>query len=295
MTYSIVARDPVTGELAVAVQSHYFSVGRVCPWARAGVGAVATQAMVDPGYGPLALSLLEGGKSPEAALRGLTAADPGQAERQVAILDADGNVATHTGERTIPEAGHRTGEGWSVQANMMLRNTVWDAMAAAFASSEGHVVERILAAFDAAEEEGGDVRGKQSSALLVVRGKRASVPGLDRTWDIRVEDHPEPVAELRRLVGLKRAYEGRAREGPVDIAALGRDLDEAAAASGGNPELAFWAGVSLAAAGRVDDARIFLERAYAVHPGWAELLKRLPATGRLPDDADLLRRLLPES
>ena len=293
MTYSIVARDATTGELAVAVQSHYFSVGSVCPWARSGIGAVATQSMVDPAYGPLALELLAAGKTPEDTLRGLTAGDPGQDSRQVAVVDASGRVAAHTGDRCIPDAGHRVGDGYSVQANMMRHSTVWDAMAEAFEGSDGDLVERILVAFEAAEAEGGDIRGSQSAALLVVGGERASVPGLDRVWDIRVEDHPEPVAELRRLVEMKRAYNGR-RSAAFDLEEAIRDLDAFAERSRSNPELAFWTGLALAAAGKVDDAKPLLQRAFAVDDGWAELLRRLPAVGRFPDDPELLARLLSE-
>ncbi len=291
MTYSIVARDAETGELAIAVQSHFFSVGRVCPWARAGIGAVATQSMVDPAYGPLALDLLAAGKSPEDALRGLVASDPGEASRQVAVIDAQGRVAAHTGSSCIPDAGHRIGDGYSVQANMMRNPTVWDAMAEAYESTEGHVVDRILAAFDAAEREGGDIRGRQSAALLVVGGVRASVPGLDRTWDLRVEDHPEPVDELRRLVHLKRAYEVSRRAHDLDAAVS--EFDELDRISRANPELAFWTGVALASAGQVDQARPFLDRAFAAHDGWAELILRLRTVGRFPDDDELLAQILP--
>ena len=291
MTYSIVARDPETGELAVAVQSHFFSVGRVCPWARAGIGAVATQSMVDPAYGPLALDLLAAGKSPQDALRGLTASDAAEASRQVAVIDASGAVAAHTGTGCIPDAGHHVGENYSVQANMMRNPTVWDAMASAFESAEGDLVDRILAAFDAAEAEGGDIRGRQSAALLVVGGERNSVPGLDRTWDLRVEDHAEPVEELRRLVRLKRAYEVTRRAHDLDEAV--REFDELDRVNRANPELAFWTGVALASAGQVDQARQFLDRAFAAHDGWAELLRRLRTVGRFPDDDELLAQLLP--
>jgi len=293
VTYSIVARDPKTGELAVAVQSHFFSVGRVCPWARAGIGVVATQSMVDPAYGPLALDLLAAGKSPQDALKGLTASDSEEASRQVAVLDAAGNVATHTGTGCIPDAGHHLGDNYSVQANMMRNPTVWDAMAEAFEAADGDIVDRILASFDAAEAEGGDIRGRQSAALMVVGGERRSVPGLDLTWDLRVEDHADPVAELRRLVALKRAYEGGARGADVDE--MLRNFDELDALNRANPELAFWTGVALATAGQVDQARKFLDRAYAAHDGWAELILRLRTVGRFPDDEELLAQILPST
>jgi uncharacterized Ntn-hydrolase superfamily protein len=273
MTYSIVARDAETGELGVAVQSHYFSVGSVVPWLEAGVGAVATQSMVEVSYGPLALELLKAGRSPEETLRGLTAADAGQDRRQVAVVDATGRVAVHTGTRCIAEAGHVTGDGFSAQANMMTKPTVPDAMAAAFTTATGPLAERLLDALDAAEAEGGDIRGRQSAAIAIVSGQLGTTPW-DRVMDVRVEDAAEPLVELRRLVGLKRAYTGHG-----DASALGP-----------NPELTFWQGVTLAAAGQVDEALPLLRQAYAAGPGWSELLRRLPASGLFPDDPDLLER-----
>ena len=276
MTYSIVARDRETGQLGVAVQSHFFAVGPVVPWARSGIGAVATQATVDISYGPDLLDLLAGGREPGDALRELVAADPGGAHRQVAVVDAAGRVATHTGERCIAEAGHRTGDGWSVQANMMTRPTVPDAMAEAFAAAEGELPFRLLAALDAAEAEGGDIRGRQSAALVVVAGT-TDVPHWDNVYDVRVDDHPEPLAELRRLVQIRRAYRTAAADDP---------------AMGDNPELRFWTALHVATAGgRPDEARAMLDRIYAVDDRWRELVRRLPASGQLPDDADLLATL----
>jgi len=277
MTYSIAARDAETGDLGVAVQSHYFSVGSVVPWLEAGVGAVATQSMVEVSYGPLGLELLKAGRSPEEALRGLVAADPGEDRRQVAIVDATGRVAVHTGARCIAEAGHVTGDGFSVQANMMTKPTVPDAMATAFMAATGSLAERMLDALDAAEAEGGDIRGRQSAALVVVGGQVGTKPW-ERTMDVRVEDAPEPLAELRRLVALKRAYIGQASPSTL----------------GPNPELIFWQGVTLATAGQVDEAMPLLRQAYAAGPGWAELLRRLPACGLFPDDAEIIERLTAE-
>ena len=277
MTYSIVARDAETGELGVAVQSHYFSVGSVVPWLEAGVGAVATQSMVEVTYGPLGLELLKAGRSPEEALRGLVAADPGEDRRQVAIVDATGRVAVHTGVRCIAEAGHVTGDGFSVQANMMTKPTVPDAMATAFMAATGSLAERMLDALDAAEADGGDIRGRQSAALVVVGGQVGTKPW-ERIMDVRVEDAPEPLVELRRLIGLKRAYIGQA---PPETL-------------GPNPELVFWQGVTLATAGQVDEALPLLRQAYAAGSGWAELLRRLPACGLFPDDAELIERLTAE-
>lgn len=274
MTYSIVARDPTTGALGVAVQSHYFSTGGIVPWAAPGVGAVATQSMAEVSYGPLGLALLAAGRSPEETLRALTAADAGAASRQVAIVDGAGRVAVHTGEACIAEASHRVGAGFSVQSNMMERTTVPDAMAAAFESADGPLPERLLAALDAAEAEGGDIRGRQSAAMVVVPGDRAAPPWT-RLVDLRVEDAADPLAELRRLLAMRRAYETMT-PGP---------------AMGDNPELAFWRGVMLGAVGQEDEAREWLGQAYAVDARWRELLRRLPAAGRFPDDPDLVARL----
>jgi uncharacterized Ntn-hydrolase superfamily protein len=275
VTYSIVARDAATGELGVAVQSHYFGVGPVVPWLRPGVGAVATQAMVEVSYGPRLLELLGAGQAPADALAELTAADEAAATRQVAVVDATGAVATHTGERCIAEAGHRTGDGWSVQANMMTAPTVPDAMAEAFAATEGELAFRLLAALDAAEAEGGDIRGRQSAALVVVGGD-AALPPWDRVYDVRVDDDPQPLVELRRLAEVRRAY----RTVAVDDPALR-----------GNPELRFWTALQLAATGQVDEARTMLDAIYELDDRWRELVRRLPASGNLPDDPDLIAAL----
>ncbi|MEP0547471.1 MAG: DUF1028 domain-containing protein [Rhodothermales bacterium] len=298
-TYSIVARDAATGQLGVAVQSHWFSVGSIVPWAEAGVGAVATQSFVEPAYGPLGLELMRMGRSAQQALDALTSTDEGEAVRQVAFVDADGNVAVHTGSNAIAAAGHRTGDGYSVQANMMENATVWDAMAEAYERSEGDLAERLLAALEAAQAEGGDIRGKQSAALVVVRAESTGKPWLDRVFDLRIEDHPEPIAELRRLVGLQRAYQHlnagdeHVTQGDIEAAmasyAAAMELvrDETT-----NGEAPFWVGITLASIGRVEEALPYLARAYAQDVRWAELVARLPAAGLLPDDAGLLQRLV---
>ncbi len=298
-TYSIVARDAATGQLGVAVQSHWFSVGSIVPWAEAGVGAVATQSFVEPAYGPLGLELMRMGRSAQQALDALTSTDEGEAVRQVAFVDADGNVAVHTGSQAIQAAGHRTGDGYSVQANMMENATVWDAMAEAYERSEGDLAERLLAALEAAQAEGGDIRGKQSAALIVVRAESTGKPWLDRVFDLRIEDHPEPVAELRRLVELQRAYQHlnagdeHVTEGNIEAAmasytaAMELVRDETT-----NGEAPFWVGITLASIGRVEEALPYLARAYAQDVRWAELVARLPAAGLLPDDAGLVQRLV---
>ena len=280
MTYSIVARDPDTGELGVAVQSHWFSVGSLVTWARPGIGAVATQANVDPGYGPRALDLLAAGTPAPAALAELVAADPGRESRQVAVVDAAGRVAAHTGTTCMAFAGHVTADGVSCQANIMASATVWPAMLEAFtaAAAAGSLTGRLLAALDAAEREGGDLRGRQSAAILVVppEGERWRA-----TVSLRVEDHPDPLPELRRLVDLQAAY---ARAGAADeLQGSGRHDEaarlyaEASERAPGNHELLFWAGLGTAQAGDLDAGVAQVQAAIALQPSWRELLGRLPA------------------
>jgi len=295
-TYSIVARDAATGELGVAVQSHWFSVGSIVSWAEAGVGAVATQSFIDPSYGPLALDLLRAGRSAPETLAGLLAADSGRDVRQVAVVDAGGRVAAHTGTHCIAAAGHATGDGFSVQANLMDNDTVWPAMHAAFAKAQGDLADRLLAALDAAQAAGGDIRGKQSAALLVVRGTATGRPWVDRRFDLRIEDHSEPLVEMRRLLRLARAYE-RSNRGD-EMATLqrwdeaGREYAAAAALAPEIAELPFWHAAALATAGRFDEARPLFADVFAREPRWRDLVPRLPAAGLLPDDAALVAKIV---
>lgn len=295
-TYSIVARDPETGELGVAVQSHWFSVGSTVPWAEAGVGAVATQSFVDPSYGKLGLDLMRAGRGAPEALAGLLAADTASQVRQVAMVDAQGHVAAHTGDKCITAAGHIVGEGFSVQANMMEKDTVWPAMAKAFREAKGDLAERMLVALEAAEAQGGDIRGRQSAALIVVSGKASGRPWADRKFDLRVDDNAAPLKELRRLVTLQRAY-NLMNEG--DLAIEHKDTDaalkaysSAEALAPGNAEMVFWHAVSLVNVGKVDEAVPLLQKTYKADARWKELLKRLPRSGLLPDDPKLLAKLL---
>jgi uncharacterized Ntn-hydrolase superfamily protein len=278
-TYSIVARDPETGELGAAVQSHWFSVGSLCTWARPGVGAVATQSVVEPAYGPRALDLMADGSSAADALSELLAADELAAVRQVGVVDAEGRVAVHTGAECIPCAGDAAGPYWSCQANMMASETVPAAMSAAFERSSGDLAERLMLALEAAEGEGGDVRGRQSAAIIVVAAD-------GEPWQMRVqlhvEDHQEPLAELRRLLVLHRAYEmaGRAdallaSERPAEAGPLYRQAAELAPES---DELLFWSGLALAHTGDVDTGVDAVRRAIDKHAGWGVLLDRLSPT-----------------
>jgi uncharacterized Ntn-hydrolase superfamily protein len=294
-TYSIVARDARTGELGVAVQSHWFSVGPIVPWAQAGVGAVATQSFVKVSYGPDGLLRMAAGEAPADALAALLGQDDGRDVRQVAMIDAQGRVAAHTGARCIAAAGHATGEDFSVQANLMERDTVWPAMAAAFRSAQGPLAERMLAALAAAEAEGGDIRGRQSAALLVVSGTPTGLAWEGRLVDLRVEDHHDPLVELARLLRLHRAYDhmnvGDVHMEHGDVEAAVGAYGDALALAPEVHEIAFWSGITLASVGRADEALPLLGRAYAGEPRLRELVRRLPASGLLPDDEALIARL----
>lgn len=294
-TYSIVARDPATGQMGVAVQSHWYSVGPIVPWAEAGVGAIATQSFVDPSYGHLGLQLMKSGKSAPDALKALLASDAQEAVRQVAMVDAQGRVAAHTGKSCIAMAGDHVGTGYSTQANMMLKNTVWDAMARAYESAQGDLADRLLAALEAAEREGGDIRGRQSAAIVVVSATNTGRPWVDRVVDLRVEDNPAPVAELRRLVTLKRAYAHMDRGDELmaikDTDGALREYGTAERLVPDNLEMVFWHAVALVNVGRVDESIPLFARVFAKEPNWSELLGRLPASGLLPDDPKLVEQI----
>ncbi|HXG91525.1 MAG TPA: DUF1028 domain-containing protein [Blastocatellia bacterium] len=294
-TFSIVARDPATGELGVAVQSHWFSVGSIVAWAEAGVGAVATQSFVDPSYGKLGLDLMRAGRSAPDALKALLAGDEGRDVRQVAMIDAKGRVAAHTGAKDIPEAGHIVGNNFSVQANLMLNDKVWPAMARAFEDTKGDLAERMLAALEAAQEAGGDIRGKQSAALIVVSGKPTGRPWADRVFDLRIDDHPEPLKELRRLVTLQRAYNHmNAGDAAVERGDNERALAEYGAAARLVPdsaEMVYWHAVALVNMGRVDESLPLFKRVFAMDKNWVTLTPRLAKVGLIPDDQKLIERI----
>jgi uncharacterized Ntn-hydrolase superfamily protein len=279
VTYSIVARDPDSGEFGVAVQSHYFSVGPAVPWAQPGVGAVATQAMVDISYGPKGLALMAAGTNASEALARLLAEDPGRESRQVAFVDARGGVAAHTGAKCIVHAGHITSQVVSCQANIMAAPEVWPAMLDAYEASRGReetMAWRLLAAMDAAEALGGDVRGRQSAAILVV-------PGEGEPWarevDLRVEDHPDPLIEMRRLLVMQEAYAIASRGDDALVAGhqteAGELFNAALTMLPDSHELKFWAGVSLAHAGQTERGAALVQEAIGAQSGWAWLLPQL--------------------
>ena len=295
-TYSIVARDPETGEMGVAVQSHWFSVGALCPWAEAGVGAIATQSFVNVAFGPDGLAMLKAGKTAGEVVDELVSADEGREVRQLAVVDAQGNVAAHTGGKCVPDAGHLVGDQFSVQANLMLNDQVWPAMAQAFQGASAPLAERLVMALAAAQEAGGDIRGKQSAALLVVRAESTGKVWEDRLVDLRVEDHADPIAELKRLLRVHRAY-GHMNRG--DLAIEKGDVEGALKAYRTaeimfphNLEMQYWHAVSLANLGRVDDALPMFRAIFSQDANWHTLTGRLPGVGLLSvGDADLERIL----
>jgi len=294
-TYSIVARDPATGELGVAVQSHWFSVGAVVPWAEAGVGAIATQSFVDPAYGKLGLDLMRAGKGAPDALRSLVAGDEGRDVRQVAMIDSRGNVTAHTGAKCIEAAGHFVGKDYSVQANLMLNDKVWPAMSRAFETTKGDLAERMMAALEAAQEAGGDIRGKQSAALVVVAGKSSGKTWADRIFDLRVDDHAEPLKELRRLLMLGRAYN---HMNAGDLAVERKDneaaLVEYAVAEKlvpDNAEMIYWHAVALVNMNRVEESLPLFRKVFAMDHSWVTLTPRLVKSGLVPNDEKLITRI----
>ncbi len=278
-TYSIVARDSVTGDMGVAVQSHWFSVGSVVSYGKAGVGVVATQSLVNPSYGPKGLALMEQGLSPQQALDALLANDKGEMYRQVAFLDVNGKVATHTGALCIDEAGHKQGKNFSVQANMMLNNTVWEAMAKAFENTKGTLSQRILATLKAAEGEKGDIRGKQSASILIVKGQATGSKWEDTIMDLRVEDHENPLEELDRLMQIHKAYdfmnkgdlameEGNSEEAEFLYLEAQKLFPQ-------NLEMQYWYAINLLNNKQFDKAKPILQSIFKKDPNWKTLTSRL--------------------
>ena len=278
-TYSIVARDRITGEMGVAVQSHWFSVGSLVAWGKAGVGVVATQSFVNPSFGPRGLNLLENGLSPKMVVENLLNLDEGREVRQLAILDVHGNVEAYTGKNCIKEAGHIVGDNFSVQANLMEKNTVWPAMAEAFKTAAGTLAERMLAALEAAQKEGGDIRGKQSVALLVVKAKSTGNSWEDKVVDLRVEDSEQPLVEMKRLLTIHKAYEYMNKG---DLAVEINDFDlakehykNAQKLQPNNLEMQYWYAVTLANIGEFEKAKPIFKNIFAENEKWKELTPRL--------------------
>jgi uncharacterized Ntn-hydrolase superfamily protein len=298
-TFSIVAIDKETGEIGAAVQSHWFSVGSSVIWAESGVGAICTQSFIEASYGPLGLELMRAGKSAEESLAGLLKADKYEAVRQVAMLDNQGRVAAYTGKDCIPEAGHYVGNGFACQANLMLKNTVWNAMAKAFQGAKGELADRLMAALEAAQDEGGDIRGKQSAAIIVVKGKSSGAWWKDRVYDLRVEDNPAPLVELKRLIRLNRAYnfmnkgDDLLTEGKVEEAM--KSYTQAMEMYPDNAEMVFWPAVTLASIGKVEESLPLFKKVFALDSNWAILVPRLPQVGQLPKDKGLIKKILAQA
>jgi uncharacterized Ntn-hydrolase superfamily protein len=282
--------------MGVAVQSHWFSVGSLCPWAEAGVGAIATQSFVNVSFGLRGLALLKTGRIAPQVVQALIDGDEGREVRQLAVVDARGNVAAHTGSACIPEAGHIVGAGYSAQANLMLNAEVWPAMAAAYEASEGPLAERLVAALEGAQHAGGDIRGKQSAALIVVRAESTGNAWEDRLVDLRVEDHATPVAEIKRLLRVHRAYE-HMNDG--DLAIEAGDVEGALAAYRtaqemypGNLEMCYWHAISLANLGRIEEALPMFAAIFCRDPNWRTLTGRLPSVGLLEVSPKVLATIL---
>ena len=295
-TYSIVALDEATGELGVAVQSHWFSVGFLVPWAKAGVGAVATQSFVKVDYGPDGLQLMEDGITAVDALKTLTSKDEGEAVRQVGMIDIKGNVAAHTGSRCIKYAGHIIGKNYSVQANMMANGTVPKAMAVAFEKTKGDLADRMMAALEAAEAEGGDIRGKQSAAMVIVSGEPSGVDWKDTKLSLRIEDHPTPLIELKRLIRVHRAYQ-HANMGDhyMEIEEIDNALIEYSKAAEyypENAELPYWSAIALANGGRLEEALPVFQSVFERNPDLRTMTPRLVKSGLLPDDENLINKIM---
>lgn len=294
-TFSIVARDSVTGDIGVAVQSHYFAVGPIVPWAEPGVGAVATQSLVEVSYGPKGIQMMRDGRSAKQALQELLSQDEYRDVRQVAMIDADGVVAVHTGDKCIPDAGDRAGAQYSVQANLMANKSIWPAMARAYESARGDLATRLLAALEAGQRAGGDIRGQQSAAIVIVRGKRSGKPWADRILDLRVDDNPRPIEELRRLVTLWRAYrhvdDGDAliTEGKVEEAM--KSYKEAARLAPTNMEILFWQAAALWKMGREKEASPLFKKVFAKERKWVDLVPRLVPAGLLDNNAAAIKKI----
>lgn len=296
-TFSIVARDSATGELGVAVESHWFSVGTTVSWAEAGVGAIATQSFVNKSFGIRGLELLKTGLTAQQVLDKLLSEDVGRDVRQVAIVDTKGNVATHTGKNCIQYANHMQGSNYSVQSNMMLAPNVSKAMSAAFESSKGKALsERLLLALEAAQKAGGDIRGQQSAALLVVPGKSEGKPWNERTVDLRVDDNTQPITELRRLHNVHLAYQhmnnGDLAVEKNDMATAMQEYNAAMKMFPQNLEMQYWTAITLANNKQVDKAIPILKKIYAKDRNWQELTRRLPQVNLLNVSEAELQRLL---
>ncbi len=295
-TYSIIARDSVTGEMGVAVQSHWFNVGAIVGWGEAGVGVVATQSFVNPAFGIKGLDLLKQGKTPQQVVDELIAGDEGRDFRQLAVLDKDGITASYTGSKCVDAAGDIAGKNYSVQANLMLNEKVWPAMEIAFTQTAGPLAERMLAALQAAQQMGGDIRGMQSASIMVWKGSSTGKPWEDKLIDLRVEDNPDPLAELKRLLTVQRAYEhmnaGDVAVEKNDMTLALKEYNAAMEMFPDNFEMKFWTAVTLANNGRLDEALPLFNIVFATDKNWKTLTPRLPKSGLLNVSEEDMKKIM---
>jgi uncharacterized Ntn-hydrolase superfamily protein len=295
-TFSIVARDTITGEMGVAVQSHWFAVGTIVSWGEAGVGVVATQSFVNPSFGPRGLALLKQGLNAQQVLNLLIESDEGKDFRQLTILDSKGNSAAYTGINCVDDAGHFVGNNYSVQANMMINNKIWSAMSEAFENSKGKLAERLLVTLEAAQKAGGDIRGKQSASILVVLAESTGNIWQDRIVDIRVDDHPEPIEEVKRILKVHRAYE-HMNNGDLAIEHNNMDLamkeySTAESMFPENEEMKYWHAVTLANTGKVDESLPLFREVFFKNKNWVELTPRLIKSKLLTVNEEQLAKIL---
>lgn len=298
-TYSIVARDTLTGEMGVAVQSHWYSVGTIVSWGEAGVGVIATQSFVNPSFGPRGLALLKQGLSANQVLDLLIESDDGRDVRQVAILDVEGNVASYTGKYCIDDAGNIVGKNYSVQANMMLNDKVWGAMANTFENSTGPLADRLMLCLEAAENSGGDIRGKQSAAILVVKAESTNQPWLDRKVDIRVDDNPEPLKELRRILKVHTAYD-HMNKGDLaiehnDMELAMKEYSAAETMFPENEEMKYWHAVTLANINKIDESLPLFREVFTKNTNWVKLTPRLIKSKLLTVNEESLKRIMSQA
>ena len=295
-TYSIVARDSITGEMGVAVQSHWFNVGAIVGWGEAGVGVIATQSFVNASFGIKGLVLLKQGKTPKQVVDELIAGDEGRDYRQLAVLDSNGNTASYTGSKCVDAAGNIAGVNYSVQANLMLNNKVWSAMEKAFNETSGKLAERMIAALEAAQGTGGDIRGMQSASIMVWKDKSTGEPWNDKLIDLRVEDNPNPVAELKRLLLVQRAYEhmnaGDLATEKNDMNLAMNEYNAAMEMFPDNLEMKYWTAVTLANNGKLSDALPLFNYVFAKDKNWKELTPRLPKSGLLTVSDEDFKRIM---
>lgn len=293
-TYSIVARDHKTGQLGIGVQSHAFACGAIVPWAEAGVGAVATQATADTNYGRLGLALMKAGKTSQQAMAALIAADPRSNIRQVAMVDGSGQVAVHTGKRCIASAGHHIGAGFSIQGNLLKSPSVWENMAKVYASCEGDFSERLLQALEAGQDAGGDIRGMQSAALVVVPGPNDPLKR-EMVTNLRVDDHDHPLIELRRLLTIQRGQEWYVQAVHAvevgDLTAAQEHYERLRGLVVGTREPLFWYAVTLTEHGHLDKALPVFALVFAVEPIWHSMIDRLVVSGDFPDDPSAISKV----